>query len=269
MKVAIPDLALVALVGVSGSGKSSFADRHFSRTEVVSSDYCRGLISDDENDQSASQAAFDLVHYIAAKRLEAGRLTVVDATNVQPESRRALVALAKKHHVLSVAIVLNVSTEVCAQRNANRPDRDFGPHVLRNQNSQLRRSMKNLRREGFTKSSFSTASRRSTTPPLCASHCGPIAAAIMAPSTSLVTFTGVSTNSSPCCAASATRWTPTAPALGIPTAGVPFSWVTSSTVDPPRRRCCVWLWVWSALATRCVSRATTKRSFCALCRAAT
>lgn len=154
MKVAIPDLALVALVGVSGSGKSSFADRHFSRTEVVSSDYCRGLISDDENDQSASQAAFDLVHYIAAKRLEAGRLTVVDATNVQPESRRALVALAKKHHVLSVAIVLNVSTEVCAQRNANRPDRDFGPHVLRNQNSQLRRSMKNLRREGFHKVVF-------------------------------------------------------------------------------------------------------------------
>jgi protein phosphatase len=154
MKLAIPELSLVALVGVSGSGKSSFAARHFSRTEVLSSDFCRGLVSDDENDQSATEAAFEVLHFVAAKRLEAGRLTVVDATNVQPESRRPLVALAKKHHVLAVAIVLDVPSEVCAERNGRRSDRDFGPHVLRNQKSQLRRSMKNLRREGFHKVFF-------------------------------------------------------------------------------------------------------------------
>lgn len=154
MKVAIPELSLVALVGVSGSGKSSFAARHFAPTEVLSSDFCRGLVSDDENDQSATEAAFDVLHFIAAKRLEAGKLTVVDATNVQPESRRPLVALAKKHHVLAVAIVLDMPTEVCAARNAERSDRDFGPHVLRNQKSQLRRSIKNLRREGFHKVFF-------------------------------------------------------------------------------------------------------------------
>jgi protein phosphatase len=154
MKLAIPELSLVALVGVSGSGKSSFAARHFAKTEVVSSDFCRGLVSDDENDQAATEAAFDVLHFIAGKRLAAGKLTVVDATNVQPESRRPLVALAKKHHVLSVAIVLDVPSEVCAERNARRPDRDFGAHVLRNQKSQLRRSMKNLRREGFHKVFF-------------------------------------------------------------------------------------------------------------------
>jgi protein phosphatase len=154
MKVAVPELSLVTLVGVSGSGKSSFAARHFAPTEVLSSDFCRGLVSDDENDQSATEAAFDLLHFIAGKRLEAGKLTVVDATNVQPESRRPLVALAKKHHVLAVAIVLDVPNEVCAARNAERSDRDFGPHVLRNQKSQLRRSMKNLRREGFHKVFF-------------------------------------------------------------------------------------------------------------------
>jgi protein phosphatase len=154
MKIALPELSLVALVGVSGSGKSSFAARHFLPTEVLSSDFCRGLVSDNENDQTVTNAAFDVLHFIAGKRLEAGKLTVVDATNVQPEARKSLVALAKQHHTLAVAIVLDVPDSVCAARNASRPDRDFGAHVLRNQRSQLRRSMKGLRREGFHKVFF-------------------------------------------------------------------------------------------------------------------
>jgi len=151
MTLAIPEVSLVVLVGVSGSGKSSFAAQHFLPTEVLSSDFCRGLVSDDQNDQRATNAAFDVLHFIAAKRLEAGKLTVIDATNVQPESRKSLVALAKKHHTLAVAIVLDVAESVCVKRNSSRPDRDFGAHVVRNQRSQLRRSMKGLRREGFHK----------------------------------------------------------------------------------------------------------------------
>lgn len=147
--LALPDLSLVALIGVSGSGKSSFAARHFLSTEVLSSDFCRGLVSDDENDQAATNAAFEVLHFIAGKRLAAGKLTVVDATNVQPEARKSLIALAKQHHTLAVAVVLDVPDAVCAERNAARSDRSFGPHVLRNQRSQLRRSMKGLRREGF------------------------------------------------------------------------------------------------------------------------
>ena len=154
MKIALPELSLVALVGVSGSGKSSFAARHFLPTEVLSSDFCRGLVSDNENDQTVTNVAFDVLHFIAGKRLEAGKLTVVDATNVQPEARKSLVVLAKRHHTLAVAIVLDVPDSVCAERNASRPDRDFGAHVLRNQRSQLRRSMKGLRREGFHKVFF-------------------------------------------------------------------------------------------------------------------
>src|SRR5215217_5313224 len=146
--ITIPELSLVVLIGPSGCGKSTFARKYFKSTEVLSSDFCRALVSDDENNQAATKDAFEVLHFIAGKRLAAGKLTVVDATNVQPESRRPLVALAKQHHVLSVAIVLDVPSEVCAERNAERPDRDFGPHVLRNQRSQLRRSMKNLRREG-------------------------------------------------------------------------------------------------------------------------
>ncbi|MFJ6937892.1 polynucleotide kinase-phosphatase [Streptomyces sp. NPDC101132] len=148
----VPDLSLVVLVGATGSGKSTFASRHFKPTEVLSSDFCRGLVADDENDQSASREAFDVLHYIAAKRLAAGRLTVVDATNVQTEARRQLVALAREHDVLPVAIVLDLPEQVCAARNAVRPDRaGMSPHVVTRHRRELRRSLRGLEREGFRK----------------------------------------------------------------------------------------------------------------------
>src|ERR1700716_1782792 len=106
MTLTIPELSLVVLIGASGSGKSTFARRHFKPTEVISSDFCRSLVSDDENDQSVSGDAFDVLHYIAGKRLAAGRLTVIDATSVQPESRKQLVRLAREYDVLPIAIVL-------------------------------------------------------------------------------------------------------------------------------------------------------------------
>lgn len=149
MHIRIPKLSLVVLIGPSGSGKSTFARKHFLPTEVLSSDYCRGLASDDENDQTATGDAFDILKFIAAKRLQRGRLTVVDATNVQPESRAPLVQLARQYHCLPVAIVLNLPETICHERNRGRDDRTFGPHVVRQQRSQLRRSLKNLKREGF------------------------------------------------------------------------------------------------------------------------
>ena len=148
----VTDLSLVVLVGASGSGKSTFARRHFKPTEVISSDFCRGLVADDENDQSASRDAFDVLHYIAGKRLAAGRRTVVDATNVQQDSRRQLIDLAKKHDVLPIAIVLDVPEEVCAGRNAARTDRaDMPRRVIQRHIRELRRSLRQLEREGFRK----------------------------------------------------------------------------------------------------------------------
>ena len=148
-ELAIPQLCLVALIGASGSGKSTFAARHFGRYEVLSSDVCRGLVSDDENDQSASADAFDVLGYIAGKRLAAGKLTVVDATNVTRDARRQLVELAREHDVLPVAVVLDVPVPVAVERNRSRPERDFGARVVRRHHDQLRRSLKGLRREGF------------------------------------------------------------------------------------------------------------------------
>ena len=149
MNLTIPELSLVVLIGPSGCGKSTFARKHFKPTEVLSSDFCRGLVSDDENDQAATKDAFEVLHFIASKRLAAGKLTVIDATNVQAEARKPLVALAKEFHVLPVAIALNLPERICADRNKSRADRTFGPHVIRNQAQDLRRSLRNLEREGF------------------------------------------------------------------------------------------------------------------------
>ncbi|MFH8281116.1 polynucleotide kinase-phosphatase [Streptomyces antibioticus] len=148
----VTDLSLVVLIGASGSGKSTFARRHFKPTEVISSDFCRGLVSDDENDQSATRDAFDVLHYIAGKRLAAGRRTVVDATSVQSDARRKLVELAREHDVLPIAIVLDVPEEVCAERNAARTDRaDMPRRVIQRHIRELRRSLRHLEREGFRK----------------------------------------------------------------------------------------------------------------------
>ncbi|MGH9344783.1 MAG: polynucleotide kinase-phosphatase [Terriglobia bacterium] len=149
MEIKIPELALVVMVGASGSGKSTFARTHFKPTEILSSDYCRGLVSDDENDQSATKDAFEVLNFIAGKRLRAGKLTVVDATNVQPEARKPLVALARQYHCLPVVFVLDMPERLCQDRNVGRADRAFGPHVIRNQTSQLRKSIRGLEREGF------------------------------------------------------------------------------------------------------------------------
>lgn len=149
MQLKFPELSLVVLIGSSGAGKSTFARQHFRSTEILSSDYCRSLVSDDENDQSVTAEAFEILHFIAGKRLAAGRLTVVDATNVQMEARKPLLSLARQYHCFAVAIVLNVPEQVCVERNQQRSDRNFGAHVIRRHQQDLRRSLRGLEREGF------------------------------------------------------------------------------------------------------------------------
>jgi protein phosphatase len=149
MKITIPELSLVTLIGASGSGKSSFAKKHFQSFEVLSSDFCRGLVSNNENSQDASRDAFDVLHYIAHKRLAAAKLTVIDATNVQKEDRKYYVNLAREYHCLPVAIVLNLPENICHQRNQQRPDRQFGSYVVQRHVQNLRRSLRGLQKEGF------------------------------------------------------------------------------------------------------------------------
>lgn len=148
-KISIPDFALVVLIGATGSGKSSFARKHFLETEIVSSDACRAIVSDDETDLAATADAFDLLDYTAAVRLKRRLMTVIDATSVKREDRAKLVQLARKYHALPVALVFDIDPRICHERNQNRPNRDFGEHVVRNHAKSLRRGVRGLQKEGF------------------------------------------------------------------------------------------------------------------------
>lgn len=140
----VPEGGLVLLVGVSGSGKSTFAARHFRPTQVISSDFCRALVSDDENDQDATRDAFDVLHYIVGTRLRRGLLTVVDATNVQDKARAGLIEVARAHDVLVDAIVLDVPVDVAQQRTEQRSDRAFGRHVIARQHRDLQKGLSRM-----------------------------------------------------------------------------------------------------------------------------
>ena len=149
MHITLPELALVLLVGPSGAGKSTFAQCHFLPTEVISSDQCRAMVCDDENDQSATADAFEILHLIAAKRLKAGRFTVIDATNVQPEARKSLLKLARQYYLPTVAIVLDMPLAVCLERNTRRRDRTLKDDIIRAHRGQLHGSLQGLAKEGF------------------------------------------------------------------------------------------------------------------------
>lgn len=149
MKIAIPEFALVILIGASGAGKSTFAQKHFRPTEILSSDFFRGMISDDENNQAVSKDAFEILHLVAAKRLSVGKLTVIDATNVLLEARSSLIALAHKYDCSAVALVLNLPEELCLQRDQERPNRNVGSSIVQMHRQQLQNSLPGLEQEGF------------------------------------------------------------------------------------------------------------------------
>ena len=149
MNLAIPIGALVVLVGPSGSGKTTFAARHFRPTEIVSSDECRALVSDDENDQAATPAAFRVLHAIVRERMRAHRTTVVDATNVKSSARKPLLATARKYGTPAIAIVFDLAVELCLERNRARPSRSLPDDVIRTQHDQMHGSMVDIQNEGF------------------------------------------------------------------------------------------------------------------------
>lgn len=149
MEINLPDFALVLLVGPSGCGKSTFAARHFLPTQVLSSDACRALVCDAENNQAATRDAFDLLHFIAGKRLASMHLTVIDATNLQSASRRPLLALAHQYHAPLAAIVFDLPEELCYERNRHRSERQLQAEAVHRQYRQFQDIQAALRSEGI------------------------------------------------------------------------------------------------------------------------
>jgi len=147
--ISLPANALVVLIGIAASGKSTFAARHFGETEILSSDRLRAVITDDPHAQGATDDAFDLLHRILELRLRRGRLTVVDATNVEGWARAELLGAARRHRRPAVAIVLDVPLEEALRRNLARPMPRPPAAALRRQARWLADSLPELAHEGF------------------------------------------------------------------------------------------------------------------------
>jgi protein phosphatase len=147
--LSLPADGLVVLVGIAGSGKSTFAARHFPTDAILSSDAFRGLVAGDPSDQSATDDAFSLLHQALDMRLARGLLTVVDATNVQPWAREKLVEIARRRRRRAAAVVLDPPLPLCLERNATRTAGRLPPAAIRRQERSLRDSIKDLEAEGF------------------------------------------------------------------------------------------------------------------------
>jgi len=132
---ALPDPALVVLVGASGSGKSAWAQARYRPQEVVSSDRLRGVVGSGEHDLDASADAFALLDKIVAARLKRGLNTVVDTLGLDPARRRAQLEAARQAGLPAVAVLFDTDPALCRRRNAQR-DRSVPAPVL---DGQLRR----------------------------------------------------------------------------------------------------------------------------------
>jgi len=149
----LPDPSLVVLIGAAGSGKSTFAARHFRPAEILSSDAFRSLIAGDESDQRATRPAFARLHRALERRLAGRQLTVVDATNVERSARHALVVRAGSAGLPAIAIVLDLPEATVLARNAGRSGRVVAATVVQRHLARLRHSLdgpaRPLHGEGF------------------------------------------------------------------------------------------------------------------------
>ena len=151
MPLVVPDPGVVVLVGPAGSGKTTFAARHFAPDETLSSDTFRAIVGRGEGDQRATAPAFAALHRQLARRLAARRFTVVDATNVERHARRALLVRAAHAGVPAVAIVFDLAPELVLGRNAARAGRVVDPAIVVLHLGQLRALLDrgSLEAEGF------------------------------------------------------------------------------------------------------------------------
>lgn len=153
VEIVVADPSLIVLVGAAGSGKSTFAARHFAPDEILSSDAFRALIAGDEADQRATKPAFGRLHRELRQRLATGLLTVVDATNIEPGARRALVTRAAGASLPATAVVLDLPPSLVLARNAARPTRVVAEAIVRSHLERLRVAMDGrptpLEGEGF------------------------------------------------------------------------------------------------------------------------
>jgi protein phosphatase len=147
-EIFIPRNTLIVLCGPAGCGKSTWAARHFSPTQIVSSDQCRALVSDDPANQQATPQAFQLLNFILQKRLELRRLTVADATSLTPQDRKPFLRLARRFNFHAAVVVFDIPLEVCFARNSQRV-RVVPSDAIAEQYALLKATLSTIDSEGF------------------------------------------------------------------------------------------------------------------------
>jgi protein phosphatase len=140
--------SVIVLCGPAGCGKSTFADRHFRPTHIISSDLCRRLVCDDEIDQRYHSQTFALLNFLIGQRLSINRLCVVDSTAVSQGARKCLLALGRKYRVRTELFIFDISLETCLERDRRRP-RSVGPRVIGEQYRLFKQARESVRSEGF------------------------------------------------------------------------------------------------------------------------
>jgi protein phosphatase len=154
--IKLPQRTLVVLCGAAGSGKSTFAQRlvesHQQQglkvTSIVSSDYCRALVCDDETNQQVNRDSFDLFHYIIYKRMMQGRFTVADSTALQVEARHRMLGLARRHNYYTCIFVFDIPIETCILQDQAR-QRTVGEQVINYHANQLQQTLADIQGEGW------------------------------------------------------------------------------------------------------------------------
>ena len=155
-RLVLPQRTLLVLCGVAGAGKSTFprtfVEEHYAQglraTSVISSDYCRALICDDETNQQVSRDAFDLLYYIMQKRMLQARFTIVDSTALLAQTRHHLLGIAQHKHYATCLLVFNTSLATCLQHDRART-RVVGAEVIAYQETLLQRTLLEIPNEGW------------------------------------------------------------------------------------------------------------------------
>ena len=140
--------SIVVLCGPAACGKSTFAERHFRPTQIISSDWARAHVCDDERDQRFNAQTFALVHFLVEQRLTVNRLCVVDSTALSAQARKELLDLAAKYQVPTTLILFNMPLETCIERDEKR-ERSLGRAVIERQYQAFEQSKATIRQEGF------------------------------------------------------------------------------------------------------------------------
>lgn len=143
MTITIPKPSLVILVGPSCSGKTTFSKKYFEDDEIISMDL------NNQGNKKAKENSIDILYNQISKKLEIGKIVVLDSSNLIESTRKVLLRFANEFHILPIAIVFNISEKECLKRNESKGI--VSDCLIKAQMTYLNKTLKTIEKEGFSK----------------------------------------------------------------------------------------------------------------------